>query len=227
MGIARLALARLLFSAQPFTSESLDKLAQTMAVNTTLKKGKNARYYLAKGNPSGATALPNGTIVFDKKYYQMLTPEERLAIGAHEFNHLVKKHARKKLFRIVVPSLVIPVVVILLTSALGTTFHLFEISSYSVMSGIATVFSFLFALVGSCYLNAPWQRRQETECDMSAVQFGYGEAMITALIKLRERFPKSKWDIKLSKFFPRTYPTIEQRIQNIRQANASVKTDRQ
>jgi Zn-dependent protease with chaperone function len=207
MCIARLALARLLFSSQPFISESLDKLAQTMAVNTTLKKDKSSRYYLAKGNPSGTTALFNGAIIFDKKYYQMLTPEEVLAVGAHEFNHLVKKHARKKLFRVIVLPLMILVIAGLLTSALGTALHLFENSGYFVMSGLVVVF-LLVCFVGSFYLNAPWLRQLETECDLSAVQFGYGEAMVTALIKLRERFPKSKWDIKLTKFFPRTYQLL-------------------
>lgn len=82
MGTKYLSLARFIFSnVESFTSESLDKLAQTMGANAVLKKDKNARYYLAKGNRQGCTALFNGTIVFDKKYYNMLAPEERLAIG--------------------------------------------------------------------------------------------------------------------------------------------------
>lgn len=218
MGIASLTIARLLFNAKPFESESLDKLAQLMSVNTTLKKDRNARYFLAKGNQSGCTAILDGTIVFDKKYYQMLTSDEVLAIGAHEFNHLIKKHAKKKTIRFIIPSLVVLLISGILSSIMASTFDLVSNNGYFVFIGLVTVFPFLFTLIGSCYLNARWLREQETECDLKAVEYGYSEAMISALVKIRERYPKSKWDTKLGRYLPHSYPTLEQRIQTIKKA---------
>jgi Zn-dependent protease with chaperone function len=216
MGNKYLNLAHLMFSdAEPFTSEPLDKLAQTMGANAVLNKDKDSRYYLTKGNRQGCTALFNGTFVFDKKWYQKLSSEELLAIGAHEFNHIIKKHSRQMLFRVFVPAFAVLFIAILLTSPLSTTFSLFLTRSYlMLLVQFATLFLFLFTFLGIWYLNSPWQRQLETDCDLSAVRFGYGEAMITALTKLRERFPKSKWTIRLI----HTHPSFEQRVQDIRQA---------
>jgi STE24 endopeptidase len=183
-----------------------------MVVKTTLAKDKNSRYYLANRYAKGVAAFIDGTIVFDKKYYQMLTKEELLAVGAHEFTHLVRNHARKIFLRIVL----LPLVILLIAGLLILTLGMSELAA------VSSLLLALSALVISSYLNAPLQRQQEAECDLYAVKFGYGEALITALLKLGERFPKSKWDAKLSKFLPRTYPTLEQRIQHIRRASAAV-----
>jgi Zn-dependent protease with chaperone function len=79
------------------------------------------------------------------------------------------------------------------------------------------VLSFIFFLFGSYYVNAKWFRKQETESDLSAVEFVNGAAMISALERLRPQ--KTSW---LFKLMPHTHPTIEQRIHNI-EAAASTK----
>jgi len=215
MGITYLSIARLIFNdAKPFTSESLDKLAQTMGANTVLKRYKNTRYYLTKGNRQGCMALFNGTFVFDKKWYQMLTPEEVLAVGAHEFNHILKKHSREVFLRVIIPAFVVSVIAVLLFPPLSHVFPFFKTSGFGLLTQFVPVSLLLFTFFVSWYLYSPRQRRQETDCDLSAVRFGYGEAMISALTKLRKRYPKSKWSIRLI----RTHPPFEQRVKDIRQA---------
>ena len=92
--------------------------------------------------------------------------------------------------------------------------YLFFINSYSFLFiGSAVVLSFFFFLFGSYYVNAKWFRKQETESDLSAVEFVNGAAMISALARLRPK--KTSW---LSKLIPHTHPTIEERIHNIQAA---------
>ena len=96
--------------------------------------------------------------------------------------------------------------------------YLFYINSASFLFiASATVLSFFFFLFGSYYVNAKWFRKQETESDLSAVEFVNGAAMISALAMLRPQ--KTSWLIKL---LPHTHPTIEERIHNI-QAAMSIK----
>jgi Zn-dependent protease with chaperone function len=205
--------------AVQFKSEPLDKLAQDIGVKSALK-GKNPKYYKMKANPRGCTSLYDGSIIFDKKYYDMLTPEEVLAVGAHEFNHLVKKDVIRNLYRSVLPSLIVSIVfgILEVTNLSFSQTLLYDGMGYLVSLGLAIVFPFLIALLASFYVNASWLRGLETNCDLLAVEFGLGEAMITALTKIRIRFPRSKWDTKLSRLFPHTYPTIEQRIEIIRKS---------
>jgi Zn-dependent protease with chaperone function len=138
----------------------------------------------------------------------MLSPDEVLAVGAHEFNHITKNHIAKRLPRTVLPAAV-------LAAVIG---YLFFINSASFLFiGSAVVRSFFFFLFSSYCVNAKWFRKQETESDLSAVEFVNGDAMISALARLRPQ--KTSW---LSKLIPQTHPTIEQRIHNI-QASTNTK----
>ncbi len=79
-------------------------------------------------------------LVFNSNYYQMLLPDEVLAIGAHEFNHIAKNHVAKRLPRTVLPASVLAAV----------TGYLFFINSDSFLFiASAVVLSFLFFLFGS------------------------------------------------------------------------------
>jgi Zn-dependent protease with chaperone function len=134
----------------------------------------------------------------------MLSSDEVLAVGAHEFNHIAKKHVAKRLPRTVLPAAALAVVI-------G---YLFFINSATfLVNASAAVLSFFFFLFVSYYVNAKWFRKQETESDLSAVEFVNGTAMISALSRLLPQ--KTSW---LSKIIPHTHPTIEQRIHNIQAA---------
>ncbi len=202
MGLIRSILVRLL-SAQPFEMQALDTLAETMKAASIIKTDRFRRYYKSSILPIPCLAYSDA-LVFNSNYYQMLSPDEVLAIGAHEFNHIAKRHIAKRLPRTVLPAAVLAIV----------TGYLFFINSASFLFvASAMVLSFFFFLFGSYYVNAKWFRKQETESDLTAVEFVNGTAMISALARLRPQ--KTSW---LSKLLPQLHPTIEQRIHNIQAA---------
>jgi Peptidase family M48 len=202
MGSISSIIVRLL-RAQPFEMQALDTIAERMKATSILKKDKFHRYYKSSILPIPCLAYSDA-LVFNSNYYQMLTPDEVLAVGAHEFNHIAKKHIAKRLPRTVLPAAV-------LTAVIG---YLFFINSASfLLFASVVVLSFFFFLFGSYYVNAKWFRKQETESDLSAVEFVNGAAMISALERLRPQ--KISW---LFKLMPHTHPTIEQRIHDVQEA---------
>ena len=202
MGLISSIMVRLL-RAQPFEMQALDTLAESMKATSILKKDRFHRYYKSSILPIPCLAYSDA-LVFNSNYYQMLSPDEVLAIGAHEFNHIAKRHIAKRLPRTVLPAAVLAVVI-------GYLFFINSASFLFIAS--AVVLSFLFFLFGSYYVNSKWFRKQETESDLSAVEFVNGAAMISALARLSPQ--KTSW---LSKLIPHTHPTIEQRIHNIQAA---------
>jgi Zn-dependent protease with chaperone function len=137
----------------------------------------------------------------------MLSPDEVLAVGAHEFNHMAKRHIAKRLPRTVLPAAV-------LATMIGYLFFINSASFLFIASGV--VLFFFFFLFGSYYVNAKWFRKQETESDLRAVEFVNGVALMSALSRLRPQ--KTSW---LSKLMPHAHPTVEQRIHNIQAAMSS------
>jgi hypothetical protein len=206
MGFMSSIMVRLL-RAQPFEMQALDTLAENMKVASILKKDKLQRYYKSNILPIPCLAYSDA-LVFNSNYYQMLSPDEILAIGAHEFNHIAKRHIAKRLPRTVLPAAA-------LAAVIG---YLFLINSSSFLFIASAVFlSFIFFLFCSYYVNAKWFRKQETESDLSAAEFVGATAVISALARLRPQ--KTSW---LFKLLPHTHPTIEQRINNVQ---AAVKTE--
>jgi Zn-dependent protease with chaperone function len=192
-----------LLRAQPYEMPALDSLAEKMKAASILKEDRFHRYYKSSILPIPCLAYSDA-LVFNENYYQMLSPDEVLAVGAHEFNHLAKKHIAKRLPRTVLPASVLAVVVCYL---------FFIYSAPFLFTTVAVGLSFFLFLFGSYYVNAKWFRKQETESDLSAVEFVNGAAMISALSMLRPQ--KTGW---LAKLMPHTHPTIEQRIQSIQAA---------
>jgi Zn-dependent protease with chaperone function len=85
-----------------------------------------------------------------------------------------------------------------------------------VSSLLATLFFGFIGLVAALYVNAKWLRSQESDCDLSSVKYLNGEPMITALIKLNNLRPQR--NTRIEWLLPKLYPTIEQRINDIRAA---------
>jgi Zn-dependent protease with chaperone function len=207
-----------LFKAKPFQIESLDQLAEVMKVAKILKKNKLDRYYNASFLRQGGMAS-SGRVFFDAKYLEMLLPGEVLAVAAHEFTHLNRRHGLKKFVRLSLPAILI-----------GTLFGVFVlfnfglIASFPIFSNLGKVesclglgvFSVLAAMIASSFVNAKWLRQQETDCDLSSVEFLNGESMVSALIKLNEIRPM-RFE---SRLIPKLYPTLEERIRDIRLVQA-------
>ncbi len=195
-----------LFKAEPFTSESLDNLAEIMGVSKILKRKKLDRYYRSRFLMQGSVASFD-RVVFDNRYLGMLLPDEFLAVTAHEFTHLKQRHGLKRFARLHLPALIIGGITILL--------GYYSWGNYvsSILAGLIVTFGCMMVL---SFLNAKWQRQQEIECDLSSLKIGKGDAMISALAKMSSIRPRSSLDIKLAKILPQAYPTFEQRINNIR-----------
>ncbi len=216
MGIITSLLSRLL-KAKPFPSDPLDNLAQAMKVTKILKTSKLERYYNVGFLAPGAMAFMD-KVFFDSTYLKILLPDELLAVAAHEFTHLKKNHGTKKFFRITSPAAIIGILIGLLVFfnfSLDTAFPIIDSLGNVVYSLFASLFFGFFALIAGLYVNAKWLRQQETECDLSSLKFLNGEPMIQALIKLNNLRPKR---LRIERLMPKVYPTIEQRIKDIREA---------
>jgi Zn-dependent protease with chaperone function len=207
-----------ILNASPFQSDSLDNLAETMQVTKILKVSKLERYFNVGFLAVGGMAFLD-RIFFDSRFLQVLLPDELLAVAAHEFNHLKKRHGTKKFFRLTVPAAIVGILMGLLiffNFSIVTTIPIIG-SLGNVISGLlAAIFFGFFALVAGLYINAKWLRSQETECDLSSVKFLNGEPMIQALIKLNNLRPRRM--PRLERWLPKVYPTIEQRINDIHTA---------
>ena len=217
MGIISAFLSRIL-KASSFQSESLDKLANAMQVTKILRAKKLERYFNVGFLAVGGMAFLD-RIFFDSRFLQVLLPDELLAVAAHEFTHLKKKHGTKKFFRLTIPAAIV-----------GILMGLFVFFNFSIVTPIpvvgslgniifgllAAIFFGFFTLVAGLFINAKWLRQQETECDLSSVKFLNGEPMIQALIKLNNLRPRRM--PRLERWLPKVYPTIEQRINDIHTA---------
>ncbi len=158
-------------------------------------------------------------IFFDTNYFNTLLPDEVLAVAAHELTHLKKRHGTKKFFRLTVPSATIGVLmgfIVFFNFTAINAMPLVGSLGKVVSSLLATLFFGFFGLVAALFANAKWLRNQETECDLSSVKYLNGEPMITAMIKLNNLRPQR--NTRIERVLPKLYPTIEQRINDIRAA---------
>ena len=206
-----------ILKATPFQSESIDNLAETMQVTKILKKPQSDRYYKARLRVGGMAFLDR--VLFDATYFGTLQADEVLAVAAHELTHLKKRHGIKKFFRLTVPSALIAVLmgffVFFNFTSVDTTPLIGSLGKIA-SSLLAVLFFGFLGLVAALFVNAKWLRNQETECDLSTVKYLNGEPMITALIKLNNLRPQR--NTRIERYLPKLYPTIEQRISDIREA---------
>jgi Zn-dependent protease with chaperone function len=217
-GILSFTIARVL-GARPFQSDPLDRLAENMKITQILKRNKLHRYYKVRSLQAGCLSYPD-SIFFDTKYYDMLLPDELLAVGAHEFNHISEKHGVKRFARIFTPTLAISALVGLIAFVNYrslSTITFFGESGDIVSSLLVAMLSLWLLFVASFYFNANWNRQRETQSDLAAVKFGNGEALISALVKLNNLRPNKMSRLE-SRILPKTYPTIDERIRDIRNA---------
>lgn len=217
MGIISALLSRLL-KADPFPSEPLDNLADAMQVNKILRVSKLERYYRVGFLAVVGMAFLD-RVFFDSTCLRVLLPDELLAVGAHEFTHLKKRHGTKKFFRLTVPATIVGVLMgmfVFFNFSLIAPFPIIGSLGQIVTGLVAALFFVFFAIVAGLYVNAKWLRSLETECDLSSIKFLNGEPMIQALIKINNLRPRRM--PRLERWLPKVYPTIEQRISDIHTA---------
>jgi Zn-dependent protease with chaperone function len=160
---------RTFFGARAFASSELDALAQRMGVLGRLSPDRNDRYFVVGAERVAAANMGN-KVVFGRRYYDSLNDEQRLAVGAHEFAHLLSDNNER--LKIATSSLAASVIVALFAF----------ISLHSVLlAEIAFLGSFL-PLMG--ILTSRDSRRnmnEELECDRVAVTYVNGPAMISSI----------------------------------------------
>jgi Zn-dependent protease with chaperone function len=217
VGIISALLSRLL-KADPFPSEPLDNLADAMQVTKILRASRLERYYRV-GFLSVVGMAFLDRVFFDSTCLRVLLPDELLAVGAHEFTHLKKRHGTKKFFRLTVPATIVGVLMgmfVFFNFSLIAPFPIIGSLGQIVTGLVAALFFVFFAIVAGLYVNAKWLRSLETECDLSSIKFLNGEPMIQALIKINNLRPRRM--PRLERWLPKVYPTIEQRISDIHTA---------
>ena len=138
MGLISSVMVQLL-RAQPFEMQVLDTLAESMKAASILKKDRFHRYYKSSILPIPCLAYSDA-LVFNSNYYQMLSHDEVLAICAHEFNHIAKKHIAKRLPRTVLPAAVFAVVI-------GYLFFANSVSFGFIASTVVLSKLFLFEVI--------------------------------------------------------------------------------
>jgi Zn-dependent protease with chaperone function len=120
----------------------------------------------------------------------------------------------KKLGRLLLPAIIIGSIIAIIVFSNFALFNFpFNTFDKNMSSLGAGVFSCFVALIGSFYVNAKWLRQQETDCDLSSVRFLNNGSMASALIKLNNLRPRKI--TRLDRFFPKLYPTLDQRINAI------------
>jgi Zn-dependent protease with chaperone function len=187
-----------------------------MLITKFSKIDKLDRYYSVRFLSAGWMAFLD-RVFFDSKYLEILLPEELQAVAAHEFTHLKNRHGIKKFFRLTVPMLGIGALVGLFAffnfTSIGILPLISNLGKVASSLLVALFFGFL-GLFAALHVNAKWLRSRETECDLSTIKFLNGTPMILALIKLNNI--RQKRLMRIEKFLPRIYPTIEQRIEDLR-----------
>ena len=153
-------------------------------------------------------------VLFDTLFND-LTTEEIVAVLAHEIGHYKKKHFIYSLLLSILSSGAIFYVLslflgnTLLAEALGG-----EIASFHLgIIGFAFLFTPISEIMG--LLVNYFSRKNEYQADAFAVQFGLGEALISALKKISVKSLSNLNPHPLAVFWYYSHPTLLQRIERI------------
>jgi Zn-dependent protease with chaperone function len=160
---------RTFFGAKPFDSSELDSLAERMGVMPSLGRNPRDRYFTTGARDVTAATL-GSKVVFGKSYFERLSDDERLAVCAHEFSHIMDHdNERSK-----IASSSLGVSLILVTAAfLGSHSVLLAESVFCVsFLGLAGILS---------SRDAERSRLQELRCDNVAASFVGGGPMIASI----------------------------------------------
>ena len=133
-----------------------------------------------------------------------LTPEENVAVIAHEFAHAKQKHVLKN-----------AITAWLITVVAGNMLILpVDIGLHPILAFVFPGVGFFIILLASVYLLPAIQRHYETEADLIASDMVNGEHLISALEKIT-KLNLTPGD--LSKYWNMDHPSTKDRVRRIRE----------
>lgn len=157
------------------------------------------------------------TIVLYDTLVEIMTPDEIVAVFAHELGHGLHRDTLKQQLMTFIEMLVIGTLawLTLRTPALFTAFG-FEGVNYGF--AVILIMSVEFALLAPLFglLTNGYSRRAEYRADAHAVREGCGEALISALKKLARQNYSDLSPSPLLVALTYSHPTLAQRIEAIR-----------
>lgn len=163
---------RAFFGAKAFASDDLDALAERMDVSRLMSKDRRKdRYFITSAKSVTAANLGN-KVVFGRSYYDRLSQQERVAVSAHEFAHMLSKDKNRR--RNVVSAILV------LSAVAALTVHLFSSSSV-LPAECAFCASFLASMAIVSSKDAERSRIQEITCDSVAVGFVGAEHLLRSI----------------------------------------------
>jgi len=160
---------RAFFGAKGLQSAELDSLAERMGVMPLLSSDPLNRYLLTRAKNVTALSLGN-KIVFGRSYYERLTDEQRLAVGAHELGHILEEDKGR---------------LNIAWSTLAASSALTVASFLALHSVLLAESVFCLSFLGAMRVLSSREvergRLQELKCDNLATSFVGGEPMIASL----------------------------------------------
>jgi Zn-dependent protease with chaperone function len=192
MDLASLYL-RLFFSARSFRSQDLDSLASRMGVLHRLSPDPSDRYFITPAR--GATAANFGNkIVFGRRYYETMTDEQRIAVGAHEFAHTINSDGGR--LRVAVTSML---------AACGGVLGVFAAFRSVLAAELAFLACFFVLMSLLSSRQAEKDVSEELDCDSVAAFFVSPQTLVSS-IRLAASVQRAKRGLRGS-----GYSTLEDR----------------
>ena len=160
---------RTFLGARPFGSSELDSLAERMNVLHLLSGNPRDRYFTTGARAVSAANLGN-KVVFGRLFYDSLSEDERLAVGAHEFAHILHCDNRRG-------AIAISTLGVSLVSAAATF-----LAAHSVL--LAELF-FCLSFLGLMWIRSSGDveksRLEELKCDSVAASFVGGPPVVRSI----------------------------------------------
>lgn len=204
--LSNLPAARIIRISKPLEDEYLKD--QSSKLSSKLGTENLAIYVINLDKFKIANAAQIGArkfSVFVSSYLlKNLTPEENVAVIAHEFAHARKRHVLKT------------VIVVWIITAIAGNMMLFPIDTglFPVISFALPLLGFAIIAVSGFYLIPAIQRFFETQADLLATEIYDGEKLISALEKIN-RLNMTPRD--LSSHWNLDHPATAERVRRIRE----------
>ncbi len=200
---------RVFLGAKSFESPELDQLAGRMDALRLLDGDNQERYFRTKASVA-AMSLGN-KMLFGARYYDRLDESQRLAVGAHEFAHMLTGDHYHVGRRVSIPSLA--ATLLLTLGALLATGSML-LAEFVLVAGFLSIFYILSRR------DAQLSQEEERRCDRMALSFVDGLDLIAAIEmggrlggRRSERSPPQAAGVRSS-------PNLEERIEMIGKALA-------